>query len=287
MAEKRTDLWMAFYINDYAGDTFHLNRAQHGSYLHMLMAAFKNAGWLPNDDGLLAQIAKCTPKEWKAERALYAAFFQITDERWTHKRVTLEWEKAQRLTEQRRAAGAESAAKRQRQRNERSTSVATVMATDAQRNGRQSQSQPPTETNNLSVSDSAPARVTHTGWSAPIPEDWKPGEAALQRLRVGRPDLVGEFYDQRLQAFRLWCREKAITSHDFEATWMKFMIQSHAAPTPKGPLGNARMQTLAPEPTADDWKGRVDWFRTKGMWNPNWGPTPDQPGCFAPKELLQ
>lgn len=47
------------------------------------------------------------------------------------------------------------------------------------------------------------------------------------------------------------------------------------------------LHTLPLDPTAGDWKGRVDWFRTKGMWNPNWGPNPDEPGCFAPKELLQ
>lgn len=104
----------------------------------------------------------------------------------------------------------------------------------------------------------------------------------MQRLRTGRPDLVGEFYDQRLQAFRLWCREKAITSHDFEATWMKFMIQSHAAPTPKGP----RMQTVTPN-APEDWDWKLKWHREKGMWNPSWGPEPGQPGCFVPKEFLQ
>jgi hypothetical protein len=97
---------------------------------------------------------------------------------------------------------------------------------------------------------------------------------------------VGEFYDSRLQAFRLWCREKAITSHDFEATWLKFMIQSHAATAPRG-LTAPKMQTMGAQPTDDDWRGRIKWHREKGMWNPNWGPNPDQPGCFAPKELLQ
>lgn len=240
MAEKRSDLWMAFYINDYAGDTFHLNRAQHGSYLHLLMAAYKNAGWLPNDDGLLMQIAKCTAKEWKAERAIYVAFFQVTDERWTHKRVTIEWERALRLTEQRRAAGAVSAANRQRKGNERSTSVAT----EPQRNARplQSQSPSPSVTTNLCVSDSAPARGTQPGWSAPVPEDWEPGDEAVQRLRVGRPDLTGGYYDQRMMAFRSWCKAKAITSHNFEATWMGFMVQSHAAPQSRETFDQERIR---------------------------------------------
>lgn len=120
----KSDTWMAFYVGDYLANTLHLAREHHGSYLLLLLAAFKNAGWLPNDDGLLSQIAKATIRQWKSERPMYARFFEVTSERWTHKRVTVELAKAARLTEQRRLAGIESAARRQRERNERSTSVA-------------------------------------------------------------------------------------------------------------------------------------------------------------------
>ena len=106
------DTWIAFYIGDYLADTMHLSREQHGSYLLLLLAAYKNAGWLPNDDGMLAQIAKVTPKQWKTERHIYASFFEMTDERWTHDRVTAELEKAERMTERRSKAGSNGAAKR-------------------------------------------------------------------------------------------------------------------------------------------------------------------------------
>lgn len=119
----KADTWMALYVGAYLADTMHLARQHHGSYLLLIMAAFKNAGWLPNDDHMLAQVAKCTAKEWKAERALYARYFEITDERWTHGKVTKEWEKAQTLTRQRSEAGTASAAKRQREANARSTTV--------------------------------------------------------------------------------------------------------------------------------------------------------------------
>lgn len=278
MADK-ADTWMALYVGAYLADTMHLARQNHGSYLLLIMAAFKNAGWLPNDDGLLAQIAKCTPREWKAERAVYAAFFQVTDERWTHKRVTQEWERAQRLTEQRRAAGAESAAKRQRNRNERSTSVVT----GEQRNARPSQSpSPSSETTTLTVTPSAPARATHTGWACPIPDDWTPSEPALARLRTGRPDLVGAYYEQRMVAFRSWCKAKAITSHDFEATWMGFMVQSHAAPEPKG-TGKA---ATTPSDDADQWRARLRSYTPGAFWSPMWGPRPGETGCFVPPSIL-
>lgn len=144
----KADTWMALYVGAYLADTMHLARQHHGSYLLLIMAAFKNAGWLPNDDDMLAQVAKCTPKEWKAERALYAAFFQVTDERWTHKRVTAEWEKALALTDERSKAGASGAAKRwQGHSKGNGKRMAEPSGSHRQNDGpSQSQSQPPVTT---------------------------------------------------------------------------------------------------------------------------------------------
>ncbi|MDP3740319.1 MAG: DUF1376 domain-containing protein [Hyphomonadaceae bacterium] len=119
-AAPKSDVWMAFYVGTYLANTLHLARQHHGSYLMLILAAFKNGGWLPNDDNELAIIAKCTPDEWRLERSKYEAFFETTPERWTHVRVEVELEKAARLTEARRIAGRASAATRQQTRNTRS-----------------------------------------------------------------------------------------------------------------------------------------------------------------------
>lgn len=121
MATKAADTWMAFYPGAYLSNTLHLTRYQHGSYLMLILAAFKAGGVLPNNDATLAAIARCSAKEWQAERDIYAAFFDVTDETWTHYRVSRELEKAERLTNQRRIAGTASATARQRKGNDRST----------------------------------------------------------------------------------------------------------------------------------------------------------------------
>lgn len=123
----KADTWMALYVGAYLADTMHLARQHHGSYLLLIMAAFKNGGWLPADDVALATIAKCTAKEWRSERGLYADFFYLTSERWTHKRVSEEAEKAARITEQRRQAGIESAAKRERERQQIANETAATV----------------------------------------------------------------------------------------------------------------------------------------------------------------
>ena len=111
------DTWMAFYVGDYVANTLHLAREHHGSYLLLILAAFKNGGWLPDDDMRLAATAKVTLRQWKAEREIYAGFFQVDAGRWTHRRVTRELSRAQELTRKRQRAGRISAANRRQNAN--------------------------------------------------------------------------------------------------------------------------------------------------------------------------
>ncbi|MGQ3299661.1 YdaU family protein [Reyranella sp.] len=108
----KSDVWMAFYVGTYLANTLNLSRERHGSYLMLILAAFKNGGWLPNDDVELAIIARCTPKEWKAERRVYEAFFEVTEDRWVHTFVEGQLERAARLTQAKSAAGKKGAENR-------------------------------------------------------------------------------------------------------------------------------------------------------------------------------
>lgn len=150
----KSDTWMAFYVGDYLSDTLHLAREHHGSYLLLILAAFKNEGWLPGDDASLALIAKCTVKQWKAERHIYARFFAVGDDRWTHNRVTRELEKSTEITAKRQRAGLASAAKRQQTGNTCSTHVANVF----EQTGRPSQSPSQEQTKAKALGAEAPAR---------------------------------------------------------------------------------------------------------------------------------
>ena len=68
-AVNRGQSYFVSPVGDYVANTLHLAREHHGSYLLLILAAFKNDGWVPNDDGLLAQIAKCTASQWRKERS--------------------------------------------------------------------------------------------------------------------------------------------------------------------------------------------------------------------------
>lgn len=86
--------WMPLYIADYLADTAHLNAAQSGAYLHLIMHYWL-VGHLPTDDASLARIARMTASEWKRHRPIIEAFFMSG---WRHKRVNEELSKAHRLS---------------------------------------------------------------------------------------------------------------------------------------------------------------------------------------------
>lgn len=88
--DRKTDAWMPLWIGAYLADTQRLTRDQHGGYLLLLMAYWREGGPLADDDEELAAIVKATPKEWAQLRPRMAKFFTVADGVWTHKRVERE-----------------------------------------------------------------------------------------------------------------------------------------------------------------------------------------------------
>ena len=62
-----------------------------------------------------------------------------------------------------------------------------------------------------------------------ITADWLPKPETVAELRKGRPDLVGETYEAELREFQLWCRSNAVTSHDPEASFLRFMNKARVS----------------------------------------------------------
>lgn len=92
---------MPLYVADYLADTSHLNCAESGAYLHLIMHYWQKGG-LPIEDKRLASIARATPEQWSDMRDTIADFF---GDGWTHSRIDEELESARKAYERRAAAG--------------------------------------------------------------------------------------------------------------------------------------------------------------------------------------
>jgi len=99
---------MPLYVGDYLASTSHLTVTEHGCYLLLIMHYWTNGG-LPNDERLLARIAKMTPEEWGASRPVIRPFFS---DDWKHKRIDFELAETARLSAAGRTGGLASAARR-------------------------------------------------------------------------------------------------------------------------------------------------------------------------------
>jgi len=100
----KPDIWMPLYIDDYLGDTQLLTVEQHGAYLLLLMACWRNGGWLPDNDAALSA-ASHLGRGWRKHRGALQGFFEIAEGRWIQKRLLSELEKADRMAETSRRNG--------------------------------------------------------------------------------------------------------------------------------------------------------------------------------------
>jgi uncharacterized protein YdaU (DUF1376 family) len=91
---NKTDAWMPLWIGAYLGDTMRLTTIQHGAYLLLLMAYWRDRAPLPDDDDELRSITKASKEEWKKMRPVLAKFFRVDNGVWWHKRIERELEHA-------------------------------------------------------------------------------------------------------------------------------------------------------------------------------------------------
>jgi uncharacterized protein YdaU (DUF1376 family) len=95
---EKVDAWMPLWIGSYLADTMRLTTKQHGAYLLLLFAYWRNRGPIEDDDDDLASTVKATPKEWRTElRPKIERFFDIVDGHWAHGRADRELAKAGQL----------------------------------------------------------------------------------------------------------------------------------------------------------------------------------------------
>lgn len=72
---------MPLWTDAYISDTLHLSAAEHGAYLLLLMAMWRNGGVLPNDDKTLARISRLSARQWVKSKPTLMRFM-VFDGKW-------------------------------------------------------------------------------------------------------------------------------------------------------------------------------------------------------------
>lgn len=80
------DAWMPLWIGSYLADTGRFTTEQHGAYLLIIMDYWRE-GPPPNDDDILACVAKVSPAQWKKIGPAIKAKFKAIDGVLHHKRI--------------------------------------------------------------------------------------------------------------------------------------------------------------------------------------------------------
>lgn len=110
----KADIWMPLYIGDYLADTMHLTTEQHGAYLLLIMAYWKNGGALSSDDSRLAATCRLSLDAWSMHKHTLASFFDTWSDPnlWILIRAEKEMEKAGNNQEKRTLRAQKAAAAR-------------------------------------------------------------------------------------------------------------------------------------------------------------------------------
>lgn len=107
-------------------DTRHLNAAQHGAYLLLLMTAWRMPDCkLPNDDVFLSRCASMDVRTWKSNKDLILAFWKNDDEGKLYQRRLLDERKYVEDVRNKNARAGKSSALKNKERH--STTVITKL----------------------------------------------------------------------------------------------------------------------------------------------------------------
>jgi uncharacterized protein YdaU (DUF1376 family) len=78
---------MMLWTGDYLADTFHLTLSQHGAYLLILMAMWRNGGYLPLDETRIANLVRLPKNKWRQIAQPVMDLMTVEGDRFTQKRL--------------------------------------------------------------------------------------------------------------------------------------------------------------------------------------------------------
>lgn len=305
---RKPDSFMPLWIADYAADTLHLTRDQHGGYLLLLMAYWRNGGPLQADDATLAGIVRASSTEWRKLKPVLQRFFVERDGLWTQKRADEELERAKRLVEARSAIGkmgGKASVESKQTGKQNSTDGSTDGSPDRQPNVKQNSTilpSPTTEEREASKQAREPAGATPNG----TPEGLLAARI-FKGLNMDASKAPPCLYAIGRHAVP-WVTAGCDIDLDIVPAILGILRRDNGQPMPKSakyfdPVVREAAQKrrsgemvaeavkLPPREytakwTSGDWRSALRMLQRGDGWSDRWGPRPGEPGCLVPQCYL-
>lgn len=266
--------FMQLYVSDYIGDTQHLTTEQHGAYLLLLMAMWRNGGKLPNDPAKLSRIARVSLRRWHIVSPEVMEFMTVEGEFVTQKRLEREHQKALSISEKRSVSGKLGGSAKSLTSNVSDEANAKQLPKHSQK--------PETIKNNIGAD--APQKSPREILSGVL----SPAKAKAvvdHRQRIRKP-LTADAAELLAKTFARtgevgWTPDQAadeMISRGWQGVKLDWLQNSTPPKLEPATIGQSD----------DDWLRRLRFARMKSAWSANeWGPMPGQVGCKVPKHLLE
>ena len=99
---------LPLFTDAFIADTIHLDAAETGAYMMLLMSAWRTSECrLPDDDKILARFARCSPRQWTKIKDTVLKFWTLKNGYWEQKRLSQTRVYVTKNVNQKRKAGAQ------------------------------------------------------------------------------------------------------------------------------------------------------------------------------------
>lgn len=294
------------WTDAYLADTHHLTTIEHGAYLLLLVAMWRNKGTLPNDDRQLAKFAHLNVQQWQRMKPAIMDFFTIAGGELSQGRLTDE------LSYVREHSKKQANKARNRWAVEQTPPPPVKQPPLGAFNGSGAN---PLENINVGDAVAMPERCRSdapTPTPTPTPFKKEAPDGALSEPAVSdhsKPKRSRKEYPADFEAAWLaYPRHSGMSKAEALPQWRKLTPEQRAMVLPSIPgylahlkakpdletihfcryLSKRRFEGFAPQPVTEaDWQKRLGFARNSRVWSTReWGPMPGLAGCVVPPEQL-
>ena len=292
---KKSDAYIQWYVGDFLRDVMHLSTRQIGAYSLLIWAAYSRGGGLPEPE--CRTVTRLDADAWAEDRATLAAFFDLQDGVWWHRRVIRELEKRGQVSAARSAAaeagnaarwaegrpGSQMASQKGSQNDRKSAPPAPAPAPAPEPS--------PEEKEQQAAPDSLPGARETGSTVEPLLADWimgfinSPNILRLDEIRVWRQ--MGAEDALIREVLMTVCERQRVAKHDWKPSALRYFT-----PAIEAALKARKTETEALDRQINEawrtWEPRLGSFKRTGLWQEDWGgkPNSDAPNPAIPRELL-